>query len=209
MSTQNDLVQKNPKGGVKYVTYEVQMICKCLHYITRNEAAAEEEEKKKNKEYHKDLESMFIESCLIHCRAVYYFLFMLEINDPTKQDDILAKHYFDDPPSHWNESLKTGHSEKQCPKLSGEMTRLNKSLGHLTYTRSKYEDNKKWEIGLLSIEILNAFKKFVGELTDDRGGWFQKALTTIQQRQSDPSMDWASISAKTGDSTSSTHGVKF
>ena len=87
------------------------------------------------------------ESCLLHSRAIGEFFF----EEIKNNDDIRISHYSSELTSK-NELL--AEIEKNKPKWAKYKRRLNKKLGHLTFSRINTSPMNMWEKNELNFEIL-------------------------------------------------------
>lgn len=87
------------------------------------------------------------ESCLLHSRAIGEFFFDNEKNN----DDIRISHYY-------NELISKKELEEEIGKTKskwdGIKKRINKNLGHLTFTRNTGNRMSLGELDVLHFEVL-------------------------------------------------------
>ena len=107
----------------------------------------------------KPTKNFLTEVYLLHARVLYDFLLR-----PPKDDDVSATHFFDDA-SEWC----TVRSDF-CPYLRENMTRVNKKLTHLTYSR--LTEDEIWDHDAIRDEISHAWRTFLEMLPEDRREWF-------------------------------------
>ncbi len=105
------------------------------------------------------MKNLLLEGFLLHARILRDFF----IADP-KQDDVSARHFFDDP-SQWR-----ARSSSLCPYLKANTERLNKKLAHLTYSRLTEEE--QWDFRAIQAEIALAREAFRSALTESTRQWF-------------------------------------
>jgi hypothetical protein len=106
-----------------------------------------------------------IELLLLHCRVLRDFFVNIRVKLSKKyQDDILAEDFFDDP-HRW--------TRPPLPLLADPEKRLDKTLAHLTYSRTKYHGpGKGWSIDLIVAEMKLAWSSFLATLPPERRLWF-------------------------------------
>jgi len=103
------------------------------------------------------IENAILDSFLLHSRVLYDFF----CKRP-RGDDVVAQHFFDDPPSWQSGDL--------FPTVRNQQTELNKHLAHLTYAR--LEGEIAWDLQAMFKEFKEAWDKFIRLLPDDRRSWF-------------------------------------
>jgi hypothetical protein len=98
--------------------------------------------------------SAYLESFTIHLRALIEF-FYTEPKD-AKPDDVIAADFFD-APTLWS-------PRPISATLKDARVRINKEIGHITYSRKDEMDpTKPWPVSHLFIELLAIIRKFVTE----------------------------------------------
>ena len=98
-----------------------------------------------------------LEAALLHLRNLYDFF----CSPPTHQDDIQARHFTTHP-------LTTIHSCLSA--VAARQDDINKSLSHLTYTRTKKKPS--WNMDAFREEIENAYQAFLALVpADERSEW--------------------------------------
>jgi hypothetical protein len=105
--------------------------------------------------------NLLLEGFLLHARVLRDFF----VADP-RQDDVSAKHFFDDT-SIWENA-----AANLCPYLRQNQIRLNKLLAHLTYSR--LNESKNWDPYVITNELNQACRQFYSLLSNQRQEWFQQ-----------------------------------
>jgi len=105
------------------------------------------------------MKNLFVEGFLLHARILRDFF----IADP-KQDDVSARHFFEDP-SQWR-----APSSSLCPYLKANKVRIDKKLAHLTYSRLTEEE--QWDFKAIQSEIALAREAFRSALPESTRQWF-------------------------------------
>jgi hypothetical protein len=131
------------------IVYELDMFAYCYRRIEQEWPTAD-----------RGLKNLLLENFLLHARVLRGFLV-----DTPHQDDVSARHFFDDPDT-W-----TTVSVGLCPYLVHHRDRLNKYVAHLTYSR--LDEDKNWDPNIVCAEVMLAWRRFFSMLPIERQGWFQ------------------------------------
>jgi hypothetical protein len=106
--------------------------------------------------------SALLETFLLHVRNIRDFLY----KDESKNDDVLAIHYFKNP-EEWK-MLRPPIGDY----LNGIKERLNKALAHISYTRLEYRKNNKWNVIQIRNDLAKPWEVFLDALTAEQQKWF-------------------------------------
>ena len=105
----------------------------------------------------------FLEVFNLHARNLLDFLHPL--SNP-KPDDVLARHFFDDPEAF----------QSKLPEIKNReqiRTRIAKEMVHLTYGRIGItREDKQWQVEKIRQEIDTALAIFFDLLSDEQKKWF-------------------------------------
>ncbi len=145
----------SPKKVATFVWFEYTQLAVVFKRIQRLEKSPPPDP-----EEHKFQRNIHLASFLLHARSLRNFLFY-----PRSQDDVIAEDFLDE----WDESV-----ENWCPYFHEHRDRLNKSLAHISYKRTEYEPNKKWECGTIHKEITAAWDEFFSRLPAEKQEWFTR-----------------------------------
>lgn len=127
------------KKALEHIYYEFSTLCECV-----NRLAEDVEQSEKN---------ILLDSFAIHARNLYYFFY-----STPKQDDISIEHYLQ------------GITEHLIPKgdLEKIVSKGNKQVAHLTYSRNNYGfDEKKWIIGDIFPKLVENMQIFTINLPNE------------------------------------------
>jgi hypothetical protein len=106
--------------------------------------------------------NMLLEDFMLHARVLRAFF----VDDPRRDDDVSARHFFDDS-APW-ETVAVG----LCSYLKKHKKRLDKYMAHLTYSR--LDEDKEWCDQIVFSELTAAWETFFAMLPPERQRWFQR-----------------------------------
>jgi len=111
-------------------------------------------------------EDAVVEVALLHARVLRDVFTQKRPLPRYSKTDIIAADFFDDP-KEWDPPV-LGY-------LTDERERLNRSLAHLSYSRTGYElpGCKEWDFKATSSELTGAWKALLGKLPEERQAWFK------------------------------------
>ena len=69
-----------------------------------------------------------------------------------------------------------------CPYLEKNKTRINKKLGHLTYSRLTKDE--QWDFAAIRDEVSQAWCTFLGKLQDHQRSWFGQVAEAAESSTS-------------------------
>jgi hypothetical protein len=107
--------------------------------------------------------SAMLEPFLLHARNVREFLYC----DSSRQDDVLAVHFFDKP-SDWTAKRPTLGNY-----LESVRRRLNKAVAHLSYARLNYRSDEGWNVKQIKADLKKPWTAFKRALSPEKRKWFE------------------------------------
>jgi hypothetical protein len=102
--------------------------------------------------------SASLEPFLLHVRNLRDFLY----KDRSRDDDVLAVDFFDDPDVWRNTCPPMGDYLKSIKE------RLNKAFSHISYSRLAYRTDKRWNIGQIRRDLSTPWKVFLEAIPTEK-----------------------------------------